>query len=91
NNWRQKKGMGQGKRDEWGGEYAEGGYRDVAGNFFPYGSGRSRKRTPGKGWQAWQEAKQAEERKSGKAKGKLRDDGWTAAMMSAVQDLAGRR
>lgn len=35
NNWRQKKGMGQGKRDEWGGEYAEGGYRDVAGNFFP--------------------------------------------------------
>ena len=50
-----------------------------------YGNGRTRKRTPGQGWQArQQDAKQKE--KGGKARGK-RDDGWSAAM-SAVQDLA---
>ena len=34
--WRQSKGHGKGHRDEWGGEYVQGGYRDVAGNFYPY-------------------------------------------------------
>ena len=34
--WRHSKGRGKGRRDEWGGEYVPGGYRDVAGNFFPY-------------------------------------------------------
>ena len=50
-----------------------------------YGSGRTRKRTPGKGWQA----RQHEKEQGGKAKGKDKsgDDGWSAAL-SAVQDLA---
>ncbi|CAK8999242.1 unnamed protein product [Durusdinium trenchii] len=69
--WRQNKGQGKGHRDEWGGEYVEGGYRDVAGNFYPYGSGRTRKRTPGKGWQA----RQKEQEQGGKSKGKDKTGG----------------
>ena len=51
-----------------------------------YGSGRTRKRTLGKGWQA----RQKEQEQGGKSKGKDKtggDGGWSAAL-SAVQDLA---
>ena len=53
-----------------------------------YGSGRTRKRTPGKGWQARQKE---QEQGGGKAKGKDKsgDDGWSAAL-SAVQGLEGK-
>ncbi|CAK9080966.1 unnamed protein product [Durusdinium trenchii] len=72
-----RKGQGKGKYDDYGGEYCVGGYRDVSGTFFPYGQGRSRKRTPGKQSQA------AQKGKSWKAQGE--QDQWTYAMKAVCQ------
>ncbi|CAK9029560.1 unnamed protein product, partial [Durusdinium trenchii] len=74
------KGTGKGKFDKWGGEYCVGGYKDLAGNFYECGQGRTRKRTPGKGSQERQAA--------GKAKGKAAQQQDWSLCMHAVRDLA---